>query len=413
MVKGNPCSLKLSVICSIFLVLFTYSELHAQVGSTLPAWSEGSLDIHHINTGKGESSFFIFPDGTTMLVDAGSSSRVRPPRPNPRPNASRMPGEWISRYILQMMEGQQVKKIDYILLTHFHSDHMGDLQYPGVTDSKNGPYKVTGITQVGDLVKFSKIVDRGWDFLTPKDDYFENYRNFVDWQVQNNGIVYEKLRVGYNDQLTMVNRPDKYNNFEIRNIAANGVIWTGFSTNVRNHFPSLESLTPQEYPSENINSIAFRLSYGRFDYFNGGDISTAEPYDWRDIETPIGLVTGPVDVCIANHHAYLNAMGDSFLKATRPRVHIIQASCPTHPSSNALLGMLSTELYPGPRDVFATYIMDEAQVVIGPTIDKLKSQRGHIVVRVSPGGDTYMIYILDDSSEEYKVIAVHGPYNSN
>lgn len=413
MVKGNPCSLKLSVICSIFLVLFTYSELHAQVGSTLPAWSEGYLDIHHINTGKGESSFFIFPDGTTMLVDAGSSSRVRPPRPNPRPNASRMPGEWISRYILQMMEGQPVKKIDYILLTHFHSDHMGDLQYPGVTDSENGPYKVTGITQVGDLVKFSKIVDRGWDFLTPKDDYFENYRSFVDWQVQNNGIVYEKLRVGYNDQLTMVNRPDKYNNFEIRNIAANGVIWTGFSTNVRNHFPSLESLTPQEYPSENINSIAFRLSYGRFDYFNGGDISTAEPYDWRDIETPIGLVTGPVDVCIANHHAYLNAMGDSFLKATRPRVHIIQASCPTHPSSNALLGMLSTELYPGPRDVFATYIMDEAQVVIGPTIDKLKSQRGHIVVRVSPGGDTYMIYILDDSSEEYKVIAVHGPYNSN
>lgn len=75
--------------------------------------------------------------------------------------------------------------------------------------------------------------------------------------------------------------------------------------------------------------------------------------------------------------------------------------------------MLSTQLYPGPRDVFATYIMDEAQVVIGPTIDKLKNQRGHIVVRVSPGGDTYMIYILDDSSEEYKVIAVHGPYNSN
>ena len=127
---------------------------------------------------------------------------------------------------------------------------------------------MTGITQVGDLVKFSKIVDRGWDFLTPKDDYFENYRNFVDWQVQNNGIVYEKLRVGYNDQLTMVNRPDKYNNFEIRNIAANGVIWTGFSTNVRNHFPSLE-FDSQEYPSENINSIAFRLSYGRFDYFNG------------------------------------------------------------------------------------------------------------------------------------------------
>lgn len=413
MAKINSYSLKISLICSIFLLLFSGNILQAQVENTFPAWSEGYLDIHHISTGKGESSFFIFPDGTTMLVDAGSSARVSPPRPNPRPNASRMPGEWISRYIIHMLEGQPAKKIDYILLSHFHSDHMGDLQYPGVTDSKNGPYKVTGITHVGDLVKFSKIIDRGWDFLPPTDELFENYRDFVDWQVQNNKVQYEKLRVGYNDQLTMVNKPDQYNNFEIRNIAANGIVWTGFSTNVRNHFPSLESLSPQEYPSENLNSIAFRLSYGRFTYFNGGDISTGEPYDWRDIETPVGLVTGPVDVCIANHHAYLNAMGHSFLMATRPRVHIIQASCPTHPSPNSLAGMLSTQVYPGPRDVFSTSIMEEATVAIGPTIDKLKSQQGHIVVRVSPGGDTYMIYILDDSTEEFKVTAVHGPYNSN
>src|SRR5690606_41021032 len=112
----------------LLLVSFLYSEFQVQVERTFPDWYECYLDVHHINTGKGESSFFIFPDGTTMLVDAGSSSRVRPPRPNPQPNASRMPGEWISRYILHMMEGQQVKKIDYILLTHFHSDHMGDLQ---------------------------------------------------------------------------------------------------------------------------------------------------------------------------------------------------------------------------------------------------------------------------------------------
>ena len=40
------------------------------VGNPLPAWTEGCLDIHQINTGLGESAFYILPDGTTMLIDA-------------------------------------------------------------------------------------------------------------------------------------------------------------------------------------------------------------------------------------------------------------------------------------------------------------------------------------------------------
>ena len=43
----------------------------AEVGEVLPNWSEGYLDIHFINTGRGECCFYILPDGTTLLVDAG------------------------------------------------------------------------------------------------------------------------------------------------------------------------------------------------------------------------------------------------------------------------------------------------------------------------------------------------------
>jgi len=45
--------------------------------------------------------------------------------------------------------------------------------------------------------------------------------------------------------------------------------------------------------------IAFRLSYGKFDYYNGGDLTGAEYGSWRDIETPVGMVTGPLEVCEA------------------------------------------------------------------------------------------------------------------
>ena len=37
----------------------------------LPAWQKGYMDIHHISTGRGDCNFMIFPDGTTMMVDAG------------------------------------------------------------------------------------------------------------------------------------------------------------------------------------------------------------------------------------------------------------------------------------------------------------------------------------------------------
>jgi hypothetical protein len=51
--------------------------------------------------------------------------------------------------------------------------------------------------------------------------------------------------------------------------------------------------------------------------------------------------------------------------------------------------------------------------VIGPLIDRsYKSQQGHIVVRVLPGGKNYYVIILDDSKEDMPVLHVFGPYNS-
>src|SRR5690606_1101885 len=86
-------------------VLGLQFSLAQQVGDRLTDWQEGYLDIHHINTGKGESAFFIFPDGTTALVDAGDHARPPGPREVPaRPDDSRMPGEWIARYIQQRSE---------------------------------------------------------------------------------------------------------------------------------------------------------------------------------------------------------------------------------------------------------------------------------------------------------------------
>ena len=58
-------------------------------------------------------------------------------------------------------------------------------------------------------------------------------------------------------------------------------------------------------------------------------------------------------------------------------------------------------------------MLEANRIVIGPLIDRVyKSQQGHIVVRVMPGGNTYYVVILDDNKADIPVKAVFGPYQS-
>ena len=58
----------------IIFLCFLCIHLFAQkVGNRLSTWERGYMDIHHVNTGCGECAYIIFPDGTTMLIDAGEN----------------------------------------------------------------------------------------------------------------------------------------------------------------------------------------------------------------------------------------------------------------------------------------------------------------------------------------------------
>src|SRR4051812_11447141 len=75
-----------------------------EVGKPLPAWSRGTLDIHQISTGRGNSALFVLPDGTTMLVDAGAvGDGTKMADAEQRPDASRTSGGWIVHYIERAM----------------------------------------------------------------------------------------------------------------------------------------------------------------------------------------------------------------------------------------------------------------------------------------------------------------------
>ncbi len=292
-----------------FSGLLMASPLSAQtVGESLPPWTLGVLDIHQIHTGGGNVALLIFPDGTSLLVDAGDGN-PEPPRGATRaPDRSRRPGEWIARYAHRMLAHDPEPAIDYAFITHFHGDHMGRI-YPESKDSAAGDYKLTGVTDVAEHIPIRMMLDRGWpdyDYPRPLDNpMMHNYHAFLEASRVRHGMKVARFQPGRSDQIVLKREPNRYASFEVRNIAANGEVWTGVAAMTRQHFPPLADTPAEDWPTENQCSMAIRVSYGSFDYYTGGDMP-GQPRPgyplWHDIETAVAEAVGAVDAAVLNHH---------------------------------------------------------------------------------------------------------------
>lgn len=65
------------------------------------------LAVHFIDVGQGDSILVQFPNGCVMLIDAG-------------PDGSGAP-------VISYLKQQGIKKIDYLVATHPHADHIGGM----------------------------------------------------------------------------------------------------------------------------------------------------------------------------------------------------------------------------------------------------------------------------------------------
>ena len=75
--------------------------------SEKPIYNNQILEIHFIDVGQGDSIFIELPNTQTMLIDAGES--------------------WKSTTVINYINDQGYTKLDYVIGTHPHADHIGGL----------------------------------------------------------------------------------------------------------------------------------------------------------------------------------------------------------------------------------------------------------------------------------------------
>ena len=354
----------------------------------LPARAEGELDIHQIDTGRGNCALILGPDGTAMMIDAGAAAVPVETSGEPRPNGSRRPGEWMGRYALRQVPSG---KLEYLVVTHLHADHMG------------------GVADVDAVLPIKTVIDRGFpDYgqaQPPVSPSTDTYLAYLKARVAQ-GRAVERSEVGSERQIQIPG-------LKVRIIAASGSVWTGVGDGAETHLADLRALPAADRPGENVFSQALRLQYGKFSYFSGGDLCCDTEdgrLPWWDTESPTVRAAGRTEVVVADHHGYFDACGREFVRSLDAQAYIVPAWDIGHPGPAQMQRMVGD--WPGRplHDVFVTDLLPANALMNRRFVPKLKSRSGHVVVRVAKGGESFRIFVVDSSREEGLVTGVLGPY---
>ena len=418
------------------------SSTSIETGKILPAWMEGEMDIHFINTTTGECTFIIFPDGTQMLIDAASSTVATNSNRNTTnagirsrwdPTLTSTRGsEIIADHIKQCMEWTGNNTLDYVVFTHFDNDHIGGYTSDLPLSSNSSGYRLNGASEILDLFDVSKLIDRGYpDYNYPIDlvnqasnrSCIKNYVEAVRWHVENEGLNAEIFKPGVSTQIV-----PKTGDFDVKvqNVAVNGEIWTGTGTSVTKTFPALSEITvadPSDIkgtdncPFENICSCVMKISYGNFDFFAGGDLqyNSRSTYAWKDAELPCAKAVGQVELMKANHHGVTNTNQADALKYLDPQAIVVCSWVDCHPRTSVLdvMGKTLPE-----ADIFITNFWKGTRPdgvddqVTEEEAARVKGYDGHIIIRVTDGGMKYNVVTTTDSDGTMTVKSVSGPYSS-
>lgn len=239
--------------------------------AALPAAKE--LQIYSIDVEGGQSTLFVTPTGQSMLVDTGW------PDFNRR-DATR---------ILAAAKAAHIKKIDYLVITHYHRDHVG------------------GVSNLAKLLPIANFVDHGPQTETGKDAeiLFNEYSSFRD---KGNHIV-----VKPGDTIPI-------KGIDVKVLSAAGKVIDSPLPGAGQPNPACANFPrPPADTTENGQSVGMLITFDQFRMLDMGDLTKDHEYNLVCPNNKIGTV----DLFLVSHHGTNPSNSLPFVRGIEPRVALI------------------------------------------------------------------------------------------
>lgn len=252
------------ILCKVCLAL---SVMAATASFAAP------LRLYFIDVEGGQATLLVAPSGKSMLIDTG------------------WPG-FAARDAVRIADAAKeagISKLDYVLVTHYHDDHVG------------------GVPQLAERMKIETFVDHGPN----REDSDDTRANFA---------AYEKVLHGANRLVVKPGDRIPVEGLEVDVVSADGeTIAEPLAGEGQTNALCSTEPEPPEDASENARSVGVVITYGKLRVLDLGDLTKKKELR---LMCPRNLI-GTVDMFVVTHHGFTQSNARALVHAVHPRVAIM------------------------------------------------------------------------------------------
>lgn len=235
-----------------------------------------ALQVYFVDVEGGQATLFVTPAGQSLLIDTGWPG-------NEGRDADR---------IVAAAKDAKISKIDYVLITHFHNDHVG------------------GAPQLAERIPISAFVDHGDSRETgdaPTEKVWQSYQSLLASK------KYKRLSVKPGDVLPLKGA-------QVKVISSDGAL-------IEKPLPgagqaNAACASSEQRPgdqTENPRSLGTLITFGKLRILDLGDLTWDKE---MELMCPVNKL-GHVDVYIVSHHGWLQSGSPALVHGIAPRVAIM------------------------------------------------------------------------------------------